>query len=210
MKTRLTGLLAAALAVGALLTGCRPRLRPVVNGVQSGIASWYGQEFHGRPTSNGEIYNMHELTAAHRTLPFGTVVEITNLLNGRTVTVRINDRGPFVGDRIIDLSYAAARMLDMVVPGTIPIRLEVVQDVPQAPAGQRFAVQVGAFILRDNAEALAAKLRPDFPDVAISLFQTEWQTYYRVRMPAGSKGEAQRLADRLSGLGHNVILIESR
>ena len=210
MKTRLTGLLAAALAVGALLTGCRPRLRPVVNGVQSGIASWYGQEFHGRPTSNGEIYNMHELTAAHRTLPFGTVVEITNLLNGRTVTVRINDRGPFVGDRIIDLSYAAARMLDMVVPGTIPIRLEVVQDVQQAPAGQRFAVQVGAFILRDNAEALAAKLRPDFPDVAISLFQTEWQTYYRVRMPAGSKGEAQRLADRLSGLGHNVILIESR
>jgi len=210
VKTRLTGLLAAALAVGALLTGCRPRLRPVVNGVQSGIASWYGQEFHGRPTSNGEIYNMHELTAAHRTLPFGTVVEITNLLNGRTVTVRINDRGPFVGDRIIDLSYAAARMLDMVVPGTIPIRLEVVQDVQQAPAGQRFAVQVGAFILRDNAEALAAKLRPDFPDVAISLFQTEWQTYYRVRMPAGSKGEAQRLADRLSGLGHNVILIESR
>ena len=209
MKIRLTILLATALAVGALLSGCRPRLRPVVNGLQSGIASWYGQEFHGRPTSNGEIYNMHELTAAHRTLPFGTVVEITNLLNGRTITVRINDRGPFVGDRIIDLSYAAARMLDMVGPGTIPIRLEVVKEAP-APAGQRFAVQVGAFILRDNADALAAKLRPDFPDVAVSLFQTEWQAYYRVRVPAGSRREANRLADRLSGLGHNVILLEPR
>ena len=210
MKARLTGLLAAALTVGALISGCRPRLLPVVNGVQSGIASWYGQEFHGRPTSNGEIYNMHDLTAAHRTLPFGTVVEITNLLNGRTVTVRINDRGPFVGNRIIDLSYAAARMLDMVGPGTIPIRLEVVKEVLPAPAGQRFAVQVGAFILRDNADAMAAKLRPDFPDVAVSLFQTEWQTYYRVRIPAGSRREAHRLADRLSGLGHNVILLEPR
>jgi rare lipoprotein A len=210
VKARLTGLLAAALTVGALISGCRPRLLPVVNGVQSGIASWYGQEFHGRPTSNGEIYNMHDLTAAHRTLPFGTVVEITNILNGRTVTVRINDRGPFVGNRIIDLSYAAARMLDMVGPGTIPIRLEVVKEVLPAPAGQRFAVQVGAFILRDNADAMAAKLRPDFPDVAVSLFQTEWQTYYRVRIPAGSRREAHRLADRLSGLGHNVILLEPR
>lgn len=210
MKARLTGLLAAALTVGALISGCRPRLLPVVNGVQSGIASWYGQEFHGRPTSNGEIYNMHDLTAAHRTLPFGTVVEITNILNGRTITVRINDRGPFVGNRIIDLSYAAARMLDMVGPGTIPIRLEVVKEVLPAPAGQRFAVQVGAFILRDNADAMAAKLRPDFPDVAVSLFQTEWQTYYRVRIPAGSRREAHRLADRLSGLGHNVILLEPR
>ena len=204
------GLLAATLAVGALISGCRPRLLPVVNGVQSGIASWYGQEFHGRPTSNGEIYNMHDLTAAHRTLPFGTVVEITNILNGRTVTVRINDRGPFVGNRVIDLSYAAARMLDMVGPGTIPIRLEVVKEVLPVPAGQRFAVQVGAFILRDNADAMAAKLRPDFPDVAVSLFQTEWQTYYRVRIPAGSRREAHRLADRLSGLGHNVILLEPR
>jgi rare lipoprotein A len=210
VKIRRTGLLTAVLAAGLLLPSCRPRLRPVINGVQTGIASWYGEEFHGRPTSNGEIYNMHDLTAAHRTLPFGTVVEITNLLNGRTVTVRINDRGPFVGNRIIDLSYAAARMLDMVGPGTIPIRLEVVREVRPAPAGQRFALQVGAFILRDNADALAAKLRPDFPDVAISLFQTEWQTYYRVRIPAGSRREAHRLADRLSGLGHNVILLEPR
>jgi rare lipoprotein A len=210
VKPKPTVWLAAALAVGVLLSGCRPRLRPVVNGVQSGIASWYGQEFHGRPTSNGEIYNMHDLTAAHRTLPFGTVVEITNLQNGRSVMVRINDRGPFVGNRIIDLSYAAARMLDMVGPGTIPVRLEVVKEVSPAPAGQRFALQVGAFILRGNADALAARLRPDFPEVDISLLETEWQTYYRVRIPARTKEQAQRLADRLSRLGHNVILLEGR
>ena len=206
MKILRTGLLAAALAAALLASGCRPRLRPVINGVQAGIASWYGEEFHGRPTSNGEVYNMHDLTAAHRTLPFGTVVEITNLQNGRSVTVRINDRGPFVGNRIIDLSYAAARMLDMVGPGTIPVRLEVVKEVPQA--AQTFAVQVGAFILRENADALAAKLKPDFPEVGIVLFQTDEQAYFRVRVPAQSQAEAQRLADHLSRLGYNVILIE--
>ncbi len=209
MKIRQSGLPAAALMLALLVPACRPRLRPVINGVQTGIASWYGGEFHGRRTSNGEVYNMHELTAAHRTLPFGTVVEITNLKNSRSITVRINDRGPFVGNRIIDLSYAAARMLDMVGPGTIPVRLEVVQQVAAAQAAQRFAVQVGAFILRDNAQALAAKLQPDFPDVAIFLFQTESQAYYRVRVPAGSAEEARRQADRLSRKGYDVILVEN-
>jgi rare lipoprotein A len=210
LKTSLTGLLAAAVAVLGLASGCRPRILPPENGVQTGIASWYGEDFHGRPTSNGEIYDMNELTAAHPTLPFGTMVEITNLLNGRTVTVRINDRGPFVDGRIIDLSYAAARLLDMVGPGTIPVRLEVVKEVSPAPAGRYFFVQVGAFILQANAETLAANLRPDFPEVTVSLFQTETQTYYQVRISASSREEARSLAGRLSGLGYNVILIEVR
>jgi len=209
MKVRRTGLPAVALIVALLLPACRPRLRPIIDGVQTGIASWYGAEFHGRRTSNGEVYNMHDLTAAHRTLLFGTVVEITNLQNGRSVTVRINDRGPFVGNRIIDLSYAAARMLDMVGPGVIPVRLEVVQQVASAQAPQHFGVQVGAFILKDNAQGLAAKLLPDFPDVAIFLFQTESQTYYRVRIPAASAEEARRLAERLSRKGYDVVLIEN-
>jgi len=209
MKIRRSGLPAAALMLALLVPACRPRLRPIINGVQTGIASWYGGEFHGRRTSNGEVYNMHELTAAHRALPFGTVVEITNLKNGRSVTVRINDRGPFVGNRIIDLSYAAARMLDMVGPGTIPVRLEVVQQIAAAQAAQRFSLQVGAFILKENAQVLAAKLQPDFPDVAIFLFQTESQAYYRVRVPAGSAEEARRLADRLNRKGYDVILIEN-
>src|SRR5262250_2552941 len=90
----------------------------VVGGRQSGVASWYGPGFHGKRTANGEIYDQYELTAAHRTLPLGTRVLVTNLTNGRAVEVRINDRGPFIDGRAIDLSYAAARMIDMVGPGT--------------------------------------------------------------------------------------------
>ena len=100
----------------------------VVGGRQEGIASWYGPGFHGRRTANGEIYDQYELTAAHPTLPLGTRVMVTSLTNGRVVEVRINDRGPFVGGRVLDLSYAAARVLGMIGPGTMPVRIEVVDD----------------------------------------------------------------------------------
>ena len=90
-----------------------------------GIASWYGRDFHGRRTSNGEIYNMYAHTAAHKTLPMNTMVRVTNLRNGRSTVVRINDRGPFVGSRIIDLSYAAAKDIGVVGPGTAPVEIEV-------------------------------------------------------------------------------------
>jgi len=93
--------------------------------VRTGIASWYGPDFHGKNTSSKEIYNMYDLTAAHRSLPFGTYVMVTNLNNGKSVTVRINDRGPFVKNRIIDLSYAAAMAVDMIETGTAPVRLEI-------------------------------------------------------------------------------------
>jgi len=95
--------------------------------VEIGIASWYGAEFHGRRTSNGEIYDMYQLTAAHRSFPFGTIVRVTNLGNGKIVMVRINNRGPFIKRRIIDLSYAAAVQLDMVEQGIAEVRIEVVQ-----------------------------------------------------------------------------------
>jgi rare lipoprotein A len=88
------------------------------------MASWYGQDFHGKPTASGEIYDMYEFTAAHPTFPFGTVVRVENLRNGRTVVVRINDRGPFRSGRIIDLSYAAAVRLDMIRDGVVPVRIE--------------------------------------------------------------------------------------
>src|SRR5262245_18636559 len=91
---------------------------PMRGGVQTGIASWYGPGFHGRRTANGEVYDQHDLTAAHPSLPLGTRVMVTNLTNGRAVDVRVNDRGPYVGGRVIDLSYAAARAVDMVGPGT--------------------------------------------------------------------------------------------
>ena len=101
----------------------------------SGIASYYADEFHGRLTSSGERYDMHELTAAHRTLPFGTRVLVRNLSNGLAISVRINDRGPFKDDRVIDLSLEAAKKIGMIGPGTAPVELEVVED--PAPPGAR-------------------------------------------------------------------------
>ena len=92
---------------------------------EQGIASWYGHPYHGRPTSSGEIYNMYAMTAAHRTLPFGTEVRVHDLDDGRDVSVRINDRGPFVNGRIIDLSYAAAKAMGMLGAGTAMVRLEI-------------------------------------------------------------------------------------
>jgi rare lipoprotein A len=107
-----------------------------------GIASWYGQPHHGRRAASGEVYNMHRLTAAHRTLPFHTIVRVHNKHNGREVNVRINDRGPFVKGRVIDLSYAAAKALDMLKPGTAPVRLKIVPAKARYPEPE-FSVQVG-------------------------------------------------------------------
>ncbi|MGH7278020.1 MAG: septal ring lytic transglycosylase RlpA family protein [Candidatus Rokuibacteriota bacterium] len=107
------------------ITGNAPAER--VGYEQTGRASWYGHPYHGRRTANGEIYDMHRLTAAHRTLPLGTRVRVTNLRNGRVVDVRVNDRGPYVDGRILDLSHAAASVLDAVRDGVVPVRLEVLE-----------------------------------------------------------------------------------
>jgi rare lipoprotein A len=119
--------------------------------VATGVASWYGHPYHGRPAANGEIYDMEQMTAAHRTLPFDTVVRVTNLANQKSVEVRINDRGPFVDGRIIDLSHAAAREIEMIGPGTAEVRMEIVK-LPDLIPSALFAVQVGAFHDRGNAE----------------------------------------------------------
>src|SRR5215468_4632339 len=120
------GRLALALLGAAGCALHAPAPPPIINGVQTGIASWYGPGFHGNRTANGEIYDQYELTAAHPSLPLGTRAVVTNLGNGRVVEVRINDRGPFVGGRAIDLSYAAARLIGMIGTGTAPVRIEVV------------------------------------------------------------------------------------
>lgn len=197
----------------ALLNACRPS-RPVISPdsssyVETGLASWYGPEFHGRPTSSREIFDQNDLTAAHPALPFGTIVLVTNLDNGRQVTVRINDRGPFVKGRIIDLSYAAARMLDMVGPGTARVRLEVVGSQP-APRSQPsgYILQVGSFVVPENARALYEKLKKDFPGVYISAFQYGQQTFHRVRLKAASEAEARELARKLAGAGYPVLLLQ--
>ena len=127
------------LASGLVVSGCsvvRREPPPVVDGVQTGIASWYGPGFHGNRTANGEIYDQYELTAAHPSLPLGTRAMVTNLANGRAVEVRINDRGPFVDNRVIDLSYGAARVIGMVGPGVSPVRIEVLGGVPMMLASR--------------------------------------------------------------------------
>jgi len=196
----------------ALLTSCARMIPPSTGGGQalSGVASWYGEDFQGRFTSNREIYNMFDMTAAHKTLPFGTRVMVTNLNNGKSVAVRINDRGPFVGERIIDLSYAAARVIDMVGSGTAPVRLDILGVALSAASRTlpRYSVQVGAFVYEDNARELERRLRAKYVDVVLSPYASAARTYYRVRVIAKDRDASLRLAQVLSEDGYKVILLE--
>jgi rare lipoprotein A len=174
--------------------------QPAVPGVyvEEGVASWYGAPFHGRRTSNGETYDMHEMTAAHRTLPFGSIVRVTNLRNGKQTEVRINDRGPFVANRVIDLSESAARAIEMMGPGTAPVRLEIVSG-PNPQIGY-FGVQVGAFLSPDNADRLKAQLSARYSSVSVVTFESPNGTFYRVRVGRLPSEEAAR---QLAGQLHN-------
>lgn len=164
---RCLGALALApllLPAAFLSSGCAKKAKPPaamsprVGSAETGIASWYGYPYHGRRAANGEIYDMERLTAAHRTLPFETFVEVLNLTNRKTVTVRITDRGPFIEGRIIDLSRAAANAIDLIGPGIAQVRITVVAPPPEAAQrAANFAVQVGAFRDRERAERLRAE-----------------------------------------------------
>lgn len=158
---------------------------------EEGNASWYGEPFNGRRASNGETYDMYKLTAAHRTLPFETMVRVTNLNNGRSTTVRITDRGPFVDNRIIDLSLAAAREIDSVGPGVVPVRVEVLSPGIDPTAGF-FTVQVGAFRDRGNAERLRDQLSFSYSPIFIQQYDAPEGTYYRVRVGKISGEDAAR------------------
>ncbi len=172
---------------------------------QQGVASWYGPDFHGKRTSSGEVYDMHAMTAAHKTLPLGTLVRVRHLANHRTIEVRINDRGPFVGDRIIDLSYEAARQLDVVRPGTAPVEVVAVGAVPGSPVdlySGNFTFQVGSFASRPNAERLGAELNPRFGNAHIVEFEQAGRVLYRLRVgKAGSLDEAIAFETRLKESG---------
>lgn len=164
--------------------------------VEEGMASWYGVPFNGHRTSDGEIYDMHQMTAAHRTLPFGAIVQVTNLSNGRQIDVRINDRGPFVSNRIIDLSYSAAQALGIVGPGTALVRLQVVSG-PTLAAGF-FGVQVGAFEVQANAERLRANLSERYSPITIVPYDSPEGLFYRVRVGRlPTEAAARQLASQL-------------
>ena len=169
-----------------------------------GVASWYGHPYHGRQAANGETYDMRKLTAAHRTLPFGTRVRVHNLENDRTVEVEITDRGPFVDGRLIDLSRAAAWTLGIQHAGTARVRLELLTAPPVA-SRDSFAVQVGAFRIRANAERLRAEMEQRFGFAIIVPRQGNpvlWRVVTgRYRSPAAARTFAQQIrseeSDRL-------------
>jgi rare lipoprotein A len=173
--------------------------------VQYGVASWYGGEFHGRPTSSGEIYDMYQLTCAHNTFSLGTVVMVTNLENGRSLELKVNDRGPFVKERIIDVSYAAAQMLGMWEKGTALVKVEVIS--PGIEIVQRFTLQVGSFADETNAQRLADQLRKSFENVYVATVETLTQKYHRVRVGQFETREsALVVAEKLSQWGLKVLV----
>ena len=174
--------------------------------VQHGIASWYGEEFHGRPTSSGEVYDMFQLTCAHNSLPLGTMVMVTNLENGRSVELKVNDRGPFLKERIIDVSYAAARILGMWGKGTTNVKVEWVGS-PLIEQVERFNLQVGSFSDEIRARDLAEQLKKSFGNVHVATVETQTQKYHRVRIgPFETREAALPLAEKLTQMGFNVLV----
>jgi rare lipoprotein A len=166
--------------------------------VERGIASWYGPGFHGRKTANGETYDMHQLTAAHRTLPLGSVLQVRSLTNGRTTTVRVNDRGPFAKGRILDLSHAGAQALGMVGNGTDQVEIRVVAYKGRPGAMGFLRVQVASFAELANAQALAGRLRGAYSDVRVE--GVELPDGHRYRVQVGrftSEHQAEAVASRL-------------
>lgn len=189
---------------------------------EEGTASWYGADFHGRKTSNGEIYDMHDMTAAHKTLPMNVYVQVTNKANGRRSVVRINDRGPFVRGRIIDLSYAAAKELEVVGPGTAPVVVETlgyreVAATGSAPVYRQpvsydagpFTVQVGAFTIYQNAERLAGELQAAYGAATTVEGWVGGKKFYRVRVGlynSLNEAEQARVAFESRGFRNSFVV----
>ena len=218
--------LAAVLAAG-LLAGCATTTRlesPNRGTTQNGLASWYGAKFHGRPTASGEIYDMNRISAAHKQLPLGTVVQVKNRDNGKKLRVPINDRGPFIKGRIIDLSVGAARRLEMFGQGLANVRIKVVRLPPKKrrlpisyPArggretradrnrGSGFTIQAGAFRERSSAVALARRLRRelDLDNVKI----TRGGGVHRVRIERKRRQAADDVLQRLKDAGIAAFLM---
>ena len=193
---------------------------------EEGVASWYGKKFHGRKTASGVIYNMYAMTGAHKTLPLGTMVRVTNMATTEAITILINDRGPFVRGRIIDLSYAAAQRLGVVGPGTVLVKVEALGHAeekkiegkltkvlvqPKSYTEGRFTVQVGSFRERRNAMILVGKLESRYDKIRITPFDREGITYYRVQVSEKPTiGQALTLRDRLESEGFKGCFVVAR
>ena len=181
---------------------------------ETGIASWYGSDFHGKPTASGEIYNMYAMTAAHKTLPLGTYVRVTNLENGRSVVVKINDRGPFVKGRIIDLTYTAAKKLGMIHKGTAKVRINIVSS-PIRPGNNRFyfrkyfAVQLASFKLFDNAIGFKRNVKRYFTKTYIKKIKSSKGTFYRVLIGNyKTRNNAEKVLKKAERRGYDGFIVE--
>jgi rare lipoprotein A len=162
---------------------------------ETGMASWYGKELHGKRTARGEIFDMYGLSAAHRTLPLGTIVHVTNLDNSKHVSVIINDRGPFLTDTFLALSYGAANELGFVPQGIARVRIDV-RDIVSSPA--KYTVQAAVFTEEENALLLKERLDVKFRVVSIKAFETNVSLFYCVRVGAySSEAFAEKVADKL-------------
>ena len=206
--------LVAAVWALALLAGCSravvstPPVPPAAGAEEVGFASWYGAPHHGRRTASGEVYDMHQLTAAHRTMPFGTRLLVTNRDTSQSAEVRVNDRGPFVEGRILDVSYAAARQLGAVGPGLIPVRLRVIAlPGPRAAAGDGgFTLQVGSFTSRAREEALRDAVGGKATIAETTIADA---TLYRVQVGSyPDRPQARAAAQDLASRGFQVIVVD--
>jgi rare lipoprotein A len=175
---------------------------------ETGMASWYGAPYHNRRGSNGEVYNMHAMTAAHRTLPLGSIVRITNVKTGLSALVRITDRGPFVEGRIVDLSLAAAKALDVYMPGIAKVRLEVLESPSPLDTGGRWAVQIGSFAREKGAGKLADHLQRRYQTAKVLKFASptgDW--WVRVRVLDDDRQRAEALAHETETAEGSIFLV---
>jgi rare lipoprotein A len=176
--------------------------------VQTGLASWYGAPYHNRRGSNGELYNMHALTAAHRTLPLGSIVRVTNVKTGHSVQVRITDRGPFVEGRILDLSQAAAKRIDVWQAGVAKVRLEVLRTPVPLENGGRWAVQIGSFGEQDAADKLADHLSHRYHTAKVQCFSGpvgDW--WVRVRVQDDDRKRAEEIVHNTQTSQGSIFLV---
>jgi rare lipoprotein A len=176
--------------------------------VETGRASWYGAPFHNRRTSNGEVYDMNAMTAAHRTLPLGTIVRVTNVKTGSSAVVRITDRGPFIQGRILDLSFAAAKKCDVWGPGIATVRVEVLQTPTPLDSGGRWAVQIGGFGEEDAARDLADHLTRRYRTAKVLSFNSpagDW--WVRVRVQNDDRKRAEDVARDTQTAQGSIFLV---
>lgn len=184
----------------------RPALPLATGYTEEGVASWYGIPFNGRAAADGEIYDMETLVAAHRLMPFNTWLKVTNLSNNKNVNVRVIDRGPFVDGRIIDLSKAAAREINLIGPGTGRVRLEVIAAPVDIPANDFYAVQVGAFSVYANAERARMLYAQRFGTAQLAVKQAKMQMWRVLVGKESSIQTAQQLAARLA-IEHKDVFV---